>query len=122
MPSSELKGSAELRHLLAAHRPARNSDGYPESVRRQAVAWSCPLREAGHGWTTLSQAIGVSRHTLRIWCTAASTSVAAGPWLPVTMADGPAIEERRPVLVTPSGFRVENLDAASLLRILRELA
>lgn len=122
MPSSELKGSAELRRQLASHRPARNSDGYPESVRRQAVAWSRPLSEAGHGWTTLSQAIGVSRHTLRSWCTVASPTVASGPWLPVTMADEPAVDEPRPVLVTPSGFRVENLDAELLLRILRELA
>jgi hypothetical protein len=121
MSQLELGGAAELRRLLTAHRPSRNPAGYPAEVRARAVSWARPLHEAGHGWSKLSSALGISRNALRGWCAAAPSATTPGPWLPVTVADEPAHGAGEPVLVTPRGFRVENVGTDLLLRILREL-
>lgn len=122
MSAPALDGSAELRRLVASHRPARSSDGYPESVRQRAVAWARPLHEAGHSWGALSSALGLWRGTLKSWCEKAAPMSASGPWLPVSVTDEASLNSAPLVLVTPSGFRVENLGEDLLLRILRELA
>ncbi len=114
-----LDGAAELRGLLTAHRPSRNTVGYPAAVREKAAAWARPLHDAGHGWSKLSSALGISRNALRSWCIAEAP--APGPWLPVAVVDEPAGGADRPVLITPRGVRVENLGDDLLLRVLREL-
>ncbi len=113
------EGAAELRRLLAANRPSRNTLGYPAVVREKAVAWARPLHDTGHGWSKLSSALGISRNALRSWCIADAPP--PGPWLPVAVVDQPAPVPARPVLVTPRGFRVENVGDELILRVLREL-
>ena len=117
-----------LRALTVAHRPTWSGAGYPPEVRAEVAAWALPLRERGIGWRALSSAVGVSRTSLRSWCAQPpGTPVPrhdSAPWLSVRIADpAPAAPvAARPVLLTPSGFRVENLGEDLLLRILRELA
>lgn len=122
MPTAELAGAASLRRHLAAHRPSRSSEGYPMAAREVAAAWARPLHASGHGWSKLASAVGISRNTLRSWCAVGAPEVASGAWLPVTVAEPPPPAASTVVLVTPSGFRVENLDPDLLMRILRELA
>ena len=125
----DLPDAAALRALLEAHRPSWWGAGYPPDVRAEVAAWAQPLHDEGHGWSGLAAAVGVSRNSLRSWCAqhrraVAPSVVAAAPWLPVQVAEteAPAGRSLRPVLVTPSGFRVEQLDDDLLLHILRELA
>jgi hypothetical protein len=125
----ELPDASRLRALLSAHRPAWWGAGYPPEIRTEVAAWAQPLHDDGHGWSVLAAAVGVSRNSLRSWCAqrradATPREHPAAQWLPVRVAD-PACEPptaSRPVLVTPSGFQVENLGDDLLLRILRELA
>ena len=125
----DFAGAPDLRSLLETHRPAWWGAGYPPSVRAEVAAWAAPLHDRGYGWNELSAALGISRNSLRTWCnrhrTDSPPAAASGSsWLPVRVsspAEAPS-PSPSPVLVTPSGFRVENLDEDLLLHILRELA
>jgi hypothetical protein len=124
-------GSSAVYSLVDLHRPTRNPDGYPPSVRARVVAWARPLRDAGEGWSRLARAVGLSPTTLKSWlvqeASVSAKDESGGPWLPVRIDDvavegATFTEAAGPNLVTPSGLRVENIGEDLLLRILRELA
>jgi transposase-like protein len=126
---ADFTAAPDLHALLEAHRPAWWGAGYPPEVRAEVAAWAGPLHDRGHGWNDLAAALGVSRNSLRTWCSHHRTKAESPtgdhtPWLPVRVTSPAKAtpQPERPVLVTPTGFRVENLDEDLLLRILRELA
>jgi hypothetical protein len=114
----------EVRALIQAHRPP-SGQGYPDEVRRAAVAYAQQCRARGLHWEHIGRQIGVSGTALVNW------SKAQGHLLPVAIVD--ELPQARPtplpgprlaglVLCTPSGFRLEGLDlqqALALLSVLR---
>ncbi len=89
---------------------------YTPALRRRAVVIARKGRGAGVAVAAVARDLGVRPRALRLWL----QSPARLRLRRVAIAPVAAVE--RPVLITPQGFRVEGLDAAGLVALLRALA
>jgi hypothetical protein len=100
---------------------ARSQVRYPEAFRRAAVTLARMRQGRGGSVTRLAREIGVSEPTLTKWLRPSPL-----PGLrPVAVALAAPPEPHAgssPVLITPNGVRVEGLDRAALVAVLRALA
>jgi hypothetical protein len=97
-----------------------NAVRYPARVREAVVALARTRLGQGQSLARVARGVGLSFPTLTTWL--------AGPaepaLRPVTLAPAPQPVATPPgpvVLVTPEGFRVEGLDGATLVAVLRSL-
>jgi hypothetical protein len=94
-----------------------NGVRYPAAVREAVVALARTRLGQGQSLARVARGVGLSFPTLTTWL--------AGPALrPVTLASAPepvAMPSSTIVLVTPEGFRIEGLDGATLVAVLRSL-
>ena len=92
---------------------------YPGGFRDRVVAVARQRVTAGGSVGRIAQELGVARPTLVRWLGRPTT-----PRLrPVSVAPDPVLEAiSRPLLITREGIRVEGLDAATLIVVLRALA
>ena len=106
--------------LISAHRPRRPQLGYAPEVRQHVGLWLQQRHLAGAGWTDLGTTLGISNTTAKAWALAAAKQ--ANSLVPVLIEEEPTLPAPSPILVSPSGYRVEGLsidDIAQLLRTLR---
>ena len=104
-----------------AHGKAPRAIRYPAPFRAAAVRVARAHREQGRAVADLAHDLGLTAPTLIRWLDGPT----APRVRPVTIAPAPLVEERasaRPVLITPQGVRVEGLDRAALIAVLRALA
>jgi hypothetical protein len=115
----------EIRRLRAqvqrlAQGKPRSQVRYPEPFRRAVVKLARQRRGQGPSVTDLAQALGVSEPTLAKWLRPTTP-----PRLrPVALVSAPApvlAAAAHPVLITPSGVRVEHLDRETLVAVLQAL-
>ena len=109
--------------IHAQHRGhARTGTRYPEDLRAEIVTLARAGRAAGRSLGSLARGVGLSVPTLTGWL----RRPAPGRLRRVTVAPSPSpaiVAPARPlVLVTPQGFRVEGLDLATMVTMLRRLA
>ena len=108
--------------IRALHRRQAGSRiRYPEDLRAEIVAVTRAARAAGRSVNRLAQDLGVSSPTLTTWL----RRPARGHVRPVTLAANsvaPLSSTTNAVLVTPQGVRVEGLDLAGLVTVLRSFA
>ncbi len=104
---------------LAQGKPSRQVR-YPTTFRRAAVALVRRHRRQGRSMARLVRELGVSEPTLTKWL-----HPTARPTLrPVTVTPAPTVEPRsgaRPMLITPTGVRVVDLDRDTLVAVLQAL-
>jgi transposase-like protein len=108
--------------VRALHRGQAGSQiRYPEDLRAEIIAVARAGRTAGRSVYRLAREIGVSAPTLIEWLRRPTRGhlrqVAVAPATVTTMTS-----TRNPVVVTPHGFRIEGLDLAGLVTVLRDLA
>ena len=114
---------AKLQLLIRALRRGRSASQvrYPEDLRAEITAVTRAAKAAGRSVYSLAREMGVSAPTLIEWSRrpvhGTLRQVAVAPSSVPAMASTPS-----PVLVTPHGFRVEGLDVAGLVTVLRSLA
>ena len=117
--SIELK---ELRGLISgAQRPNLNSP-YPASVREPVVRYIKKRLSQGLSMSNISKEIGLSGGTLSRWLKRDKGTKGKGSLVPVRIKPDRATKSltvSTPVLVTPGGYRVEGLDIAGCLQLLR---
>ena len=96
---------------------------YSEELRQVAVEYARQAREQGHGRRWIAKRLGLSEGTVISWLRG---SVGVGADRPLRIHEvkltEPAVAVSQPVLVMPSGTRVEGLsmsDLATLLGALR---
>jgi hypothetical protein len=99
-----------------------NAVRYPAPVRDAVVALARARLGQGQSLARVARGVGLSFPTLTTWL----TRPAAPALRPVTLtpAPGPVSPSASPatiVLVTPEGFRIEGLDSATLVAVLRSL-
>ncbi|MFQ5472913.1 MAG: transposase [Dehalococcoidia bacterium] len=89
---------------------------YPDEVRVAVAELVLAERSRGTTLASLSESLGLPINTLRRWCERreGGSRLAAVEIVAGDRADGP-------VLVTPSGHRVEGLSLASVLELLEHL-
>ncbi|MBX3276347.1 MAG: hypothetical protein KF729_39200 [Sandaracinaceae bacterium] len=110
------KKLARVRELVTRHEAGRGSR-YPAEVRREVVDYARRRRDEGASWAVIAGEAGLVLETLRRWC---GSKELAARMVPVEVVE----EESAPrevVIVSPSGFRLEGLDAASAVAALRAL-
>jgi transposase-like protein len=108
--------------IRALHRGhARTGTRYPEDLRAEVVTLARANRTAGRSLSSLARAVGLSVPTLTGWL----RRPGPGRLRRVTVAPSPspalAAPARPLVLVTSQGVRVEGLDLAALVTLLRSL-
>ena len=104
---------------------------YPERCRRLAVDYADERLDHGASLLSVAQTLGVSHQSLSVWRDRYSdelrpvrvtTPPEAEPELevePEPEPEVPAGERTRPVLVLPSGARVEGLDVDDVITVLK---
>lgn len=91
---------------------------YPRALRAQVTQWAQRQLSAGITIPVAAAAVGVATETLRLWIQAAPRE--SRELVPVAVI-APSTAERTLSVVSPTGFRVDELtiqDAAALLRAL----
>jgi len=113
-----------LRHALAQCRARETAPTkrYPAALRHQVTAHALNRRSAGVPFRVIASDLGVSFATLQRWVQAVPLRrlrrVEVSE-LPGSRLGGS--ESVRPVLFSPTGYRVEGLDVAALMELLRAL-
>lgn len=110
---------ATLARLLRDRRPKVANRGYPDPIRRRVGAWARAQRTRGASWASLARELPVATTTLIAWAKLASPE----GLVPVVVHDeAPAVTAPdTPVLVSPSGYRVEGLGLTALAQLLGHL-
>jgi hypothetical protein len=104
-----------------AHGKAPRAIRYPAPFRAAAVRAARARRERGGAVADLAHELGLTAPTLTRWL----DGPPAPRVRPVTIAPTALVGESapgRPVLITPQGVRIEGLDCAALIAVLRALA
>jgi hypothetical protein len=94
---------------------------YPASVRRRAVVLARAENARGVPLAATARALGLRPRTLGLWLRSASRPRLRRVEVTEASPGTPAERGVGPTLFTPQGCRVEGLDLASLVRLLREL-
>jgi len=105
-----------LRAQLARMQRGRGKR-YTTELKRQIAAAAMQMRQTGLGWHRIGKALGIPNETVRRFC-GVSGGAGGGDFVPVMVAEEGA---GAPVLVTPSGIRVEGLDLEQVARLLIRL-
>ena len=111
--------AAEFRAAVRRAGPRGAGRRYPAALRQMAAEYFRRRQAAGASVAAISRELGVKRHTLKTWT---GTPVEPVPprFVPVSVvADVPA---SRIVVHGPGGVRVEGLDVADVVALLRGLA
>lgn len=114
-----------LREALEAARPAHPSLGFPAALRERAGAWLRDRHAEGAQWTQLARELGISRSSATNWARRTTPRRptehrASSTFLPVCVTK-PSVASTGPVLVTPRGYRVEELALDELAELLERL-
>jgi hypothetical protein len=109
-------GIKRLRARLARMQRGRGKRYTPELKQQIAVA-ARQLRRSGLGWHRIGEGLGIPNETIRRFC-GVSGGAGSGGFVPVVVADESA---GAPVVVTPSGIRVEGLDFEQVALLLIRL-
>ncbi len=112
----------QLGRKLRANRGGR----YAGDLRRCTSVYIYECRNAGVTWRTLHEELGLPKETLRRWREAAQAEMTK--LQPVRTVPAPPPLETMPVspssatLVSPSGWRLEELDARVAVKLFGDLA
>ena len=89
---------------------------YPAALRERIECYVSARRNFGLSWDSLSEELGVPAKTLIRWLSDADREATA--LVPVEVVDAVA-EARTVAVVSPSGWRLEGLDVAEAVAVLR---
>jgi hypothetical protein len=90
----------------------------PAALRARATAWIQRQRSGGSSVREIADALSLSHGTVRRWAELALPTQTA---LVPVMVEPETDSGDGPVLISPSGYRVERLSARQVVAILREL-
>ncbi|MGK7297242.1 MAG: helix-turn-helix domain-containing protein [Candidatus Wenzhouxiangella sp. M2_3B_020] len=100
----------------AASRPTMR---YPDPVRQLALELVDELRKLGHTQDQISQALSIPSNTLRRWQKKHAGDRGGSGFRAVDLR---ASSNREPVLVGPSGWRIEGLSLDELVEVAGRLS
>lgn len=111
-----------VRAALAGMVRGRGRRFSPET-RRMIARAAAGLREQGRSWLSIGRVLDLPPETARRLCLAVGEGKGRGGFVRVIVADDGAAEGGRSglVLVSPSGYRVEGLDAEQAADLLTRL-
>jgi transposase-like protein len=111
----------QLRVRVRVHQRGRpvTAIRYPDGLRDEIVAVVREAQAQGIALRRLARTVGVPACTLTLWLRRAGRQ----QFRRVTLTAAPVVPPPLPlVLVTPQGMRVEGLDLAGMVTVLRTLA
>jgi hypothetical protein len=107
---------ARVRAALAALGRRGRTTRIPDAVRHEVLTYARARRAAGASWAAIARAVGVSVGSLRNWARTPPPPRTLVPVAVAPLAAAPAL-----VVVSPTGYRVEGLDLATVTTLLRAL-
>lgn len=119
------KPSENLLRTIARLR-RKNAHRWPPWVRREVLAHAAEGRAANRGWREIADDLGMTGQTLRRWALGDRRPGRATALAPVEV-----VHARAPfansglqllTLTSPTGYRVDGLDATTTAALLRALA
>lgn len=107
---------AEAERIRRAVR-AREKQSYRPELKARIIAYVEQRRSAGASQSAISREVGVKWTTLRRWLSKKPSTAL----VPVQVRDSVAESSPRLTIVSPSGFRLEGLDAREAVALFRTL-
>ena len=112
----------ELAEEFCRGSEARPGLRYSPELRQLAVEYAQQARAQGHSWRRIAVRLGLSDWSLGDWLRRSQEPPATRSLrVHEVKLTEPTVEVRQPVLVMPSGARVEGLSTGDLLALLRAL-
>lgn len=105
-----------------ANRRKPTGTRYPGAFREEVVAVARARVAAGLGIARIARDLGLRSKTVALWLRRSSGSKLRAVRVERDPRPVAVLPEVRPVVVTPSGLRIEGLDLDGLLRVIRALA
>ena len=104
----------DIRKLQAivAELPRGKGKRFPAAVRTEVGRIASELRGEGASWQKIGATLGININSIRRFC-----DEQTGTFTRVEVIE----EESRPVLVSPSGYRIEGLSMVGLTELLARL-
>jgi hypothetical protein len=121
----DLEALASAVHQALETHPPHPDGGYPSEVMEAGLAYARASRAAGESWRIAASRVPISTTTLGKWVRRATTpsNDKALQLVPVVLDEvAPPLCPSHPVLVSPSGFRLEGLCVTDAVAALRALA
>ena len=117
------RAAAEFRAAARRAGPRGAGRRYPAKPRRVATEYLGQRQASGVAVSTIARELGVKRHTLLAWAAASMGAAARPEFLPVrVIADTDHGAPRSTIVVHgPGGLRIEGLDVAGVIALLRGL-
>jgi hypothetical protein len=94
---------------------------YPETLKREVLAYLAERRKEGRGYATVSAELGIPRRSLKLW-SAAPRQTANPRFVAMTIGEAAPAPVSGIVVHAPGGLRIEGLDLGGLVELLRRLA
>ena len=107
---------SELRETIIRSRAGQDRWRCPKPLRQQIVDFANTQRQEGMAVFKIAKRLGISESGLARWLQGGGQ----GKLRPVRIAETPTPQTKM-VLVTPGGYRLEGLDVASAVDLLRRL-
>jgi DNA-binding transcriptional regulator YiaG len=121
----------KLKRVLRSAKREFSNTPYPTELRRKATAYIIKKRSTGVSWNAIGEALGISITAVKRWHQQAvepSGRESTKVFVPVRMKPTGVEDVRNKQeqtglhLITPGGYRIEGLDAAGVIALLRDLA
>ena len=103
---------------LKARAAERETTRYSQIFKDDAIELVCELRRDGWTQKAVSEALGIPWVTLRRWKKKDSPDESVSGFRPVTVV----ADDQNPVLVSPSGWRIEGLTLGQIVEITGRLS
>ena len=121
----DLEALAAAVHQALESHPLEPDQGYAPEVREAGLAYTRACRAAGETWVATARRVPISTTTLSKWMrrSEAPREGRALQLVPVVVSEPvPPVGASHPVLVSPSGFRLEGLCVTDAVAALQALA
>jgi transposase len=115
------RAAVEFRAAVRRAGPRGAGKRYPAAAKRMATEYLRQRQKVGAPLSAVARELGVKRHTLLAWVAGPDRAAQAPGFVPVrVVAAGPA---RAAIVVHgPGGVRIEGLEVADVVALLRALA
>jgi hypothetical protein len=122
MTTETTKKAAAIRAAIRELGKRGKGRRYPESVKREVIAYLTERRKVGRGLATTSAELGIPERSIKLWSSAPRPTTTPR-FVAMTVGDAAEISPPPRIVVhAPGGVRIEGLDVAAVADLLRRLA
>lgn len=122
MDTETTKTAAQIRAEVRALGTRGQGRRYPETLKRDVLAYAAERGKAGRGLAATSAELGIPERSIKLWSSTPRPS-STPKFVAMAVEGAPEVPPAPHIVVhAPGGLRIEGLDVALLAELLRRLA